>query len=41
MKVLALNGSYNKKGVTWTAINLVAKELKKGRHRHRYPPYWR
>lgn len=27
MKVLALNGSYNKKGVTYTAIGLVAKEL--------------
>lgn len=27
MKVLAINGSYNKKGVTWTAIGLVAKEL--------------
>lgn len=27
MKVLAINGSYNKKGVTWTAIGLAAKEL--------------
>lgn len=29
MKVLALNGSYNKKGVTYTAITLVAEELEK------------
>ena len=28
MKVLALNGSQNKKGVTHTAINLVAQQLK-------------
>lgn len=27
MKVLAINGSYHKKGVTWTAINLVAGQL--------------
>ena len=29
MKVLALNGSYNKNGVTYAAINLVAEELAK------------
>lgn len=29
MKVLALNGSSNAKGVTWTAINLVGEELEK------------
>ncbi len=27
MKVLALNGSQNPRGVTWHAINLVGEEL--------------